>query len=253
MRQIVLGSSGEKVPIIGMGTARMGSIKSKRQQELDAIREGINLGMTLIDTAEEYGNGDSERLVGEAIKGQREKVFIATKVGTENFSFDNVIKACDRSLERLGVSFIDLYQLHWPSRTVNISDTIRAMESLVNLGKIRYIGLSNFSVGDFIDVHSCLKQYEVMSDQLRYNYFDRTIETGLLKFCEQMKMTVISSSPLNMMNVGQVERFSQETNQTESQFMLSWVTRSGNVCAIPKASNVFHVEVNSKTPEWRTP
>ncbi len=147
MEYRLLGKTDEKIPIIGMGTWAMGNQASgqERSMELEALRRGIDLGMTLIDTAEMYGYGKSERLVAEAITGRREEVLIATKVSPEHFHYDDMLRSCDASLQRLTIKQIDLYQLHWPNSKVPIRETLRAMEQLVNQGKIRYIGVSNFS------------------------------------------------------------------------------------------------------------
>ena len=147
MERHELGRTREKIAVIGMGTWEIGDAQNEeRLLEIQAIRKGIELGMTMIDTAEMYGYGNAERLVGQIVKGIRDDVFIATKVSPQHLGYEDVLSACESSIRRLGVEHIDLYQVHWPSYRVPIEETMKAMEELVSRGKIRYIGISNSSV-----------------------------------------------------------------------------------------------------------
>ena len=147
--------------------------------------------MRFVDTAEMYG---TEETVGKAIKGM-EDVFVATKVSPDHFHYSDVLKACDASLKRLGIKQIDLYQLHWPNTNIEIKETMEAMEKLVDNGKIRYIGVSNFSIDEMTEAEESMKRYEIASNQVEYSIISRDIEDGLLEFCNEVKATVISYSP----------------------------------------------------------
>lgn len=175
-----LGKTNEKIPAIGLGTYGIGgymhSDYSKDKEAIELIRYAIEIGLNFIDTAEMYGSGHTEELIGEAIMGLREKVFIATKVSPSHFSYEEVIKACERSLKRLKTTYIDLYQLHWPNPSIPIKETMKAMEYLVDKGKIRYIGISNFSVEETKEAMEALSKYEIVSNQVEYSILERSIE-----------------------------------------------------------------------------
>jgi diketogulonate reductase-like aldo/keto reductase len=204
----------------------------------------LELGINLIDTAEMYHSGRSEQIVGEAIKGVREKVFVATKVSPEHLRHDDVISACEGSLGRLGTTYIDLYQVHWPNPMVPIQDTMGAMEKLVRAGKVRYIGVSNFSVQQTVDARAGLKNNEVVSNQVEYSLKSRSVEAEILPYCEREKMTLIAYSPLARGDISsQVPKALQDKyGMTPAQLMLNWVTRSDRVLAIPKSANIGHLE-----------
>jgi diketogulonate reductase-like aldo/keto reductase len=244
-----LGKSGEKIPVIGMGTWEIGDVKDEsRALEIQAVRKGIELGMTLIDTAEMYGSGNAERLVGEAVKEIRDDVFIATKVSPQHFAYEDVLNACESSIKRLGVKHIDLYQLHWPSNEVPIQKTMKAMEELVARGKIRYIGVSNFSTTQTSKAREALPRSEIVSNQVRYSLTHRSIESGLLPFCEKEKLTVIAYQPLDSGRVPASkipQSLLDKYGMTPAQLMLNWVTYRDAVVAIPKASDLEHVEQNA--------
>lgn len=160
--------------MIGMGTYALGNTTGEeRREEIDALQKGIELGMKFIDTAEVYGHGKSEILVGKAIADRRDDVFLATKVAPEHFGYDDVIQSCDASLGRLGVNFVDLYQLHWPSPRIPIQQTMKAMEELVATGKTRYVGVSNFSVEQTMEAQESLPRSELVSNQVRYSLTSR--------------------------------------------------------------------------------
>jgi len=248
-----LGRTGERIPVIGMGTYSLGnSTGERRAEEIKAIQRGIELGMTLIDTAEVYGNGRSETLVGQAIADSRDQVFLATKVAPEHFSYDEVIRSCDASLARLGVKFVDLYQLHWPSPRIPIQETMKAMEEMVATGKTRYIGVSNFSVEQTMSAQESLPRSELASNQVRYSITSRSIEADLLPFCEREKITIIAYSPLDTGSIP-VSRIPKDLLEkyelTPAQMMLNWVIRPEGVMTIPKAAKVSHVEENARAAD----
>ncbi len=249
MEKRELGRSGEKISVIGMGTWEIGDVQNEGHiLEIQAIRKGIGLGMALIDTAEIYGYGSAERLVGQAVKEVRDEVFIATKVSPHHFGYEDVLKACEGSMKRLGVKHIDLYQLHWPSYQVPIEETMKAMEELVARGKIRYIGVSNFSAAQTSKAREALPRSEIVSNQVRYSLTHRSIESGLLPFCEREKLTVIAYQPLDSGRVPTSkipQALLDKYEMTPAQLMLNWATYKDAVVAIPKASNLEHVEQNA--------
>jgi diketogulonate reductase-like aldo/keto reductase len=250
-----LGRTREKIPVLGMGTWEIGDAQNERRAlEIRALRRGIELGMTLIDSAEMYGYGNAEKLVGEAIKGVRDEVFIATKVSPQHFGYEDVLRSCASSMRRLGVEHIDLYQLHWPSNQVPIAETMKAMEELVARGKIRYIGVSNFSVAQVLEAREALPRSEIASNQVRYSLTHRSIESELLPFCEREKLTVIAYSPLDTgkLPTGKIpQALLDKYGRTPAQLMLDWVTYRDAVVAIPKAAKVDHVEKNAAAVDVR--
>lgn len=249
MEKRELGRTREKIAVVGMGTWEIGDVQNEgRALEIQAIRNGIELGMTMIDTAEMYGHGNAEKLVGQATKGLRDEVFIATKVSPQHFGYEDVLRACESSIRRLGVEHIDLYQLHWPSHEVPIGETMKAMEELVSRGKIRYIGISNFSVDQTLKAREALPRSEVVSNQVRYSLTHRSIESELLPFCEREKLTVIAYSPLDTGKLPSnkiPQALLEKYGLTPAQLMLNWVTYKDAVVAIPKAAKVEHVEENA--------
>lgn len=245
-----LGKTGERIPVIGMGTWAIGSTTDdeERLRELEALRRGIELGMTLIDTAEMYGYGKSEEIVGEAVADQTDEVFIATKLSPEHFHHDDVLRACEASLQRLGLKSIDLYQLHWPNPRITIRETMRAMEQLVFQGKIRYIGISNFSVEQTMEAQEALAKNEIVSNQVRYSLTSRSIEQNVLPYCEKERITIIAYTPLDSGRIHQSKiprEILTKYNMSPAQIMLNWVTYRESVIAIPKASKIKHVEENA--------
>ena len=197
-----LGKTGLRVSQIGVGSWQIGS-KSwgwrdeySEEETIQAIRTAIEHGINFIDTAEMYGDGESERIIGKAIRSMRDRVIIATKVWPTHLTYDRVLKACEGSLRRLGVDVIDLYQIHWPNPLIPISKTMKAMERLVKDGKIRHIGVSNFSLKILIKAQEALKREEIVSNQVKYNMIERQAEKELLPYAERNKITIIAYSPL---------------------------------------------------------
>ena len=244
-----LGRTGVRVPEIGFGTWQYSG-------GAGPIRRAADLGACLIDTAEAYGNED---LVGEAVRAIRDRVFLASKVSPEHFSRPALLRSADESLRRLGVDRIDLYQLHRPSRTVPIKETMEAMEELVDRGKVRFIGVSNFSLRQLRRAQAVLLRNRIVSNQVRYNLIDRDIERGLLAYCRANGISVIAYSPLargipNMFARdprGVLRQVAAATGKTPAQVALNWCVSSEGVIAIPKASSAERVEENCRGSGWR--
>ena len=250
MKWRTLGRTDEKIPVLGMGTWRIGSPRTSagRAAETESLKRGLELGMTFIDTAEFYGNGGSERLVGDVIKGKRDSIFLATKVWPTNLHHDDVLAACDRSLRRLGVSSVDLYQVHWPNPKIPIEETMSAMQELVSAGKVRHVGVSNFSVEETRNAQEALGRTELASNQVEYSLTNRSIESGLLQFCQRERITVIAYSPLGRgsISAGAIpEPVLTRYGLTPAQIALNWVTFKEGVVAIPKSARKEHTEENA--------
>jgi diketogulonate reductase-like aldo/keto reductase len=229
-------------------------IEDTRTIEKDSLKRGLQLGMNLIDTAEMYGNGSSEKLVGEVIRGNRDDVFVATKVSPDHLRYDEVIEACEESLRRLDVKYIDLYQVHWPNSSVPIHETMRAMEKLVSEGKIRYIGVSNFSVLEIDAARNSLAKNELASNQVEYSFSSRSVEAEMLPYCTKESLTLIAYSPLDRGNVSLKRvpnNLLEKYNLTAAQIVLNWVTYRKPVVAIPKAARIEHVEENARSVDVR--
>lgn len=260
MEYRLLGRTGERIPAIGLGTYGVGGYfgrnTSKDAMEVASLRRGMELEMTFIDTAESYGDGHSEEVVGEAIKGLREKVFIATKVSASHLAYDDVMRAAEGSLRRLGIRTIDLYQVHWANPSIPIKDTMRAMERLLTEGKIRYVGVSNFSWRETEEAIECLSRVELVSNQVRYSILDREIEGELLPICEREGVTVIAYEPLERGGllrgkaVDELKKVGRKYGKTPAQVALNWLIRKPAVMAIPKASKVEHLEENAEAVGW---
>lgn len=249
MFQKEIGNTGVSVGEIGFGTARY-------RAGNEPIRRAVDLGATLIDTAEMYG---TENMVGQAISGIRDKVFLATKAHPSNFGERDLIAAAERSLTKLSTDYIDLYQLHWPNSRVPIAETMGAMEDLVDAGKIRFIGVSNFSVKQLAEAQSVMTRHPIVSNQVGYSLIDRRVEAELLDYCEQNDITVIGYSPFAEGVDRIVSRDKEHVlsdvsgglGKTEAQVALNWCVSHINVIAIPKASTIDHVEQNCGASSWR--
>ncbi len=250
-----LGRTDEKVSAIGMGTWRFGfhSGAEERARQVQALRRGVELGINFIDTAETYASGRSEEVVGEAVRGVRDRVFIASKVAPGNLRHDDVIRACRASMRRLGVGHIDLYQVHWPDPRVPIRETMSAMDRLVRDGVIRYVGVSNFSVSQTEEARAALSAGKLVSNQVEYSLSNCDAESEILPYCEREKLTLIAYSPLNRGNIihSIPKEILRKHNMTEAQAMLNWVTRREQVVAIPKAANLSHLEENASSVSVR--
>lgn len=245
MRTITL-PDGTMVPALGQGTWCMAEDPRKRDQELEALRCGIDLGMTLIDTAEMYGDGAAEALVGEAIKGQRDKVFLVSKVLPENATRCGTIAACERSLNRLGTDSIDLYLLHWRGN-VPLAETLEAFMLLVRDGKIRRWGVSNFDMDDMEELTELDPATPVATNQVLYNLTRRGIEFDLLPWCAANQIPTMAYSPIEqgrLLKQAPVKKVADRHMVTPAQVALAWALRREDVIAIPKASRADHVRQN---------
>lgn len=235
---------GSMVPVLGQGTWKMGENKSKHASEVAALRLGIDLGMTLIDTAEMYGSGAAELLVGEAVAGQRDQVFLVTKVYPHNASRRGVPDACERSLRRLRTDVIDLYLLHWRGNTP-LAETVEAFERLRAEGKIRRWGVSNFDVDDLEELGSG----QCAANQVLYNPEARGIEFDLLPWCQQRRMPIMAYSPVgqggSLLKNAALKAVGARHEVTPAQVALAWTLRRPGVISIPKAGDESHVRENA--------
>ena len=246
-----LGTTEILVPEIGLGTwAYTGGA--------EPLRRGVELGAFHLDTAESY---HTEEAVGDAIRGIRDRVLLATKVSPNHLRRADVLRAADRSLQRLGVDWIDLYQVHWPNPDIPIEETMSAMDSLVEAGKVRYVGVSNFSVAQLKEAQEALSGATVVSNQVEYSLLKRGIEDDLLPYCQENGVTVIAYSPLaeGLQNIldrdraGVIAKIAEATGKSAAQIVLSWCIAKENVVAIPKANTVAHVEQDCDASGWRLP
>jgi diketogulonate reductase-like aldo/keto reductase len=237
---------GTIVPALGQGSARLAQGRHPEAGEEEALRTGLSLGMTLIDTSEGYGNGRSEEFIGRVIAGQRDRVFLVSKV--DDVTGDGIARACEASLARLGTDHLDLYLLHWRSRDTDLSGVVAAFESLRAAGKIRAWGVSNFKASDMEDLLHVPDGYRCATNQVRYNLDSRGIEYDLLPWCEQRGMPVMAYSPLggdSLVGDPTLARIGAAHGCSASAVALAWVIRSGNVIAIPESGSVAHVKENA--------
>lgn len=236
------------LPLLGQGTWNMGDRAAARQDELAALRAGIELGMTLIDTAEMYGNGRSESLVAEAIAGVREKIFLVSKVLPSNASRNGTVRACEASLERLKTDRLDLYLLHW-SGSYPLEETVRGFEDLLAAGKIRSWGVSNLDLAEMQQLAAVPGGRACVTNQLLYNLSRRGIEFDLLPWCRARKIAVMAYSPVEQGRIlghKALKDIAQRLGATPAQVALAWVLRQDGVVAIPKAASVAHVRENHR-------
>jgi diketogulonate reductase-like aldo/keto reductase len=244
---------GERVPVLGQGTWRMGENTREHQDEVAALRLGIELGMTLIDTAEMYGEGGAEKVVADAIKGQRDRVFVVTKAYPHNASRTELPKASERSLKRLRIDAIDLYLLHWRERYTCLMETVGAFEKLRTTGKIKRWGVSNFDVDDMKELWAIENGTDCAANQVLYNLENREIEFGLLDWSANNKVPIMAYSPVGhgrgLLENAILNKIANRHDATTSQIALAWVLRQPGVIAIPKASNEKHVRDNAQSIE----
>jgi len=244
MEQRPFGPTGTLVPVIGQGTWNM---ERTRPAAIAALRRGLDLGMTHIDTAEMYGSGTVEELVGEAIAGRRAEVFLVSKVLPENASRRGTTIACDRSLRRLRTDHLDCYLLHWPSRHP-LTETIAAFEQLVRDGKIKSWGVSNFNEDAVEDAVRIAGPDRVACNQVLYHLSERAIEPYILPLCRQHRIAVVAYSPFGQgrfVSHPVLEEIARARGATPRQVALRFLVRDSHVFAIPKAATVLHVEENA--------
>jgi diketogulonate reductase-like aldo/keto reductase len=245
---------GERIPALGMGTWHMAEDPGRREVELASLQHGLDLGLTLIDTAEMYADGAAEELVGDAIAGRRDEVFLVTKVLPSNASHANTIAACDRSLRRLGTDRIDLYLVHWRGFTP-LEETVGALRELVDAQKIRYWGVSNFDVADMEELFGLAPDgAHAQVDQVLYNLAHRGIELDLLPWCRERGTCVMAYSPIEqgrLLASAALRRVAHRHGVTPAQAALAWVFRLDGMTAIPKAGTPAHVEENRAALDLR--
>ncbi|WP_152084260.1 aldo/keto reductase [Enterobacter oligotrophicus] len=245
-------SGSRPLPAIGQGTWYMGEKAGLRKTEADALRAGIDLGLTLIDTAEMYAEGGAEEVVGEAIKGQRDKVFLVSKVYPWNAGGQKGLAACEASLRRLGTDHIDLYLLHWRGNYA-LAETVELMEKLQQQGKIGRWGVSNLDYDDMQALWSVKGGSACATNQVLYHLASRGIEYDLLPWCQQQAMPVMAYCPLaqagrlrsGLMNHPVVNEIARSHHATAAQILLAWVISHPGVIAIPKAASIEHVKANA--------
>ncbi|MGV2830007.1 aldo/keto reductase [Myxosarcina sp. GI1(2024)] len=238
--------SGRDIPILGQGTWRMGERASQKQAEVDALRLGLDLGMSLIDTAEMYGEGGAEEVVAEAISGRREEVFLVSKFYPYNASYDRVIKACDRSLSRLETDYLDLYLLHWRG-SIPLSETLKGLRHLKQAGKILEYGVSNFDVDDMEEAMSLPGGEAIATNQVLYNLKRRGIEWDLLPWRKERDIPIMAYSPIEQsafVGSSELKAIATRHNATPTQIALNWLLRQDKIISIPKATNPNHVKEN---------
>ena len=242
-----LGRTGIRIPEIGLGMWQYdGSV--------EVLRRGLESGALFIDSAELYGNED---LAGRAIKDFKDRVFVATK--THHWRYGEVLRCAEASLQRLGIDTIDLYQLHWPNAAVPIAETMSAMEELVDQGKVRHVGLSNFTMKEFREAQRAMRKYLIAASQVRYSLVDRTIERDALPYWQQHGVTVIAYSPLansfqkliDADRTNALETVAKMTNHTAAQVALNWCISKSGVVAITKTKSIEHVVENCQASGWR--
>ncbi len=259
MRTKEFAKTGVKVSEVGLGTyydpawimtAFMGWRRGA-SAKVDAIRAGLGSGVTLIDTAEIYG---SEPLVAEAIGGRkRDELFLATKVWSNHLHRDSLIRAFNKSLKRLGTTYIDLYQIHWPNRRVPITETMAAMEQLITEGKLKHPAVSNFNLEQLKEAQSALPKSELSSIQLDYSLIRRDVEKDILPYCDREKIALLAYYPLGhgkLPSDSRLDLTSSQAGKTRAQTALRWLAGKPNVFPIPRASKASHVRENAGASDW---
>lgn len=253
------GKTRLKVSEIGMGTyydpfwIAAGYLGWRRgaASKIEAVRAGLDVGITLVDTAEIYR---SEPLVAKAIAGlKRDEIFLATKVWSNHLESDDLTKAFDKSLERLGTSYIDLYQVHFPNSRVPIQETMSAMEKLVEQGKLMHIGVSNFNLDQLKEAQSALSKFELSSVQLDYSLVHRNVEKDILPYCDKEGIALLAYYPLGhgrLPSDSRLDSIGSRHGKTRAQVALQWLTGKTNVFPIPRASRSNHVRENSEASGW---
>lgn len=243
----LFGATGVEVPVIGQGTWHMGESRRAEREEVAALRLGLELGLTHIDTAEMYGDGGAERVVAQAITGHpRERLFIVTKVLPSNASSAGTIKACEQSLKRLGTDYVDVYLIHWWGQHP-IADTMHAMETLVTRRLTRFVGVSNFDVGQMRQAQAALGPARLACNQVLYHLRDRAIERDLVPHCEREKAAIVGYTPLARGGFMRdpVGAIAKRHGRTPRQVALNFLTRRTALFTIPKASQPEHVRENA--------
>ena len=244
--QTVALPSGERVPALGQGTWHMGEKRSIRAEEIATLRLGLDLGLTLIDTAEMYGEGEAEKLIGEAIAGRRDEAFLVSKVYPHNASRKGAVAACERSLERLATDRIDLYLLHWRG-SVPFAETMEAFMALQRAGKVRHYGVSNLDFADMQELWSVPGGPGVQTDQLLYNLTRRGIEWDVVPWLRKHRVPVMAYSPIEQARLVRdpaLAAFAQRHGMTPAQAALAWLLSKDDIIAIPKSGHRERLKEN---------
>ncbi len=257
MTNRVFGWTGVHVPVIGQGTWMIEGERDKEQRAVDALRASMELGLTHIDTAEMYGDGRAEELVGQAIAGRRGEVFLTSKVLPSNASYDGTLRACEQSLARLGTNYLDLYLLHWEGH-YPLADTMRAMERLIDEKQIRFAGVSNFDVPHTEAAQDALRHHKLAANQVLYHLKERGIERNLIPHCQRNDIAIVAYSPFGHEALprpgsagGKVlEAVAQRNSRTVRQVILNFLTRLDGTFTIPKSSSVEHTRENAGGAGW---
>ena len=257
MTQRPFGWTGALVPVIGQGTWMIEGSAEAERRAADALRTGIDLGLTHIDTAEMYGSGRAEEIAGKAIAERRGEVFLVSKVLPSNASYEGTLRACERTLRCLGTDCLDLYLLHWESEHP-IGETMRAMERLIDDGMIRFAGVSNFDVDQVRAAQSALRHHKLASNQVLYHLGERGIERKLIPYCREQGIAVVAYTPFGREKFpkplspgGRVlAEIAQRQGRTVRQVILNFLTRLDGVFTIPKAGNLEHTRENAGGAGW---
>jgi diketogulonate reductase-like aldo/keto reductase len=241
---------GPVVPALGQGSARLGQGRRPPAEEEEALRTGLSLGMTLIDTAELYGSGSAEKSINHVIAGQRDRVFLVSKVWPTHVAGDGIARACAASLARLGTDYLDLYLLHWPNGVSDLGHVVKEFEKLRAGGKIRAWGVSNFTVRDMDRLFRIPNGDHCATNQVLYNLADRGIERDLLPWCARHEMPVMAYTPLGGSDSGllrdpTLRDIGAAHGCTAAAVALAWAIRSGMVIAIPESGSAAHVKENA--------
>ena len=241
---------GTVVPVLGQGSGHVGQGRRSAADEEEALRTGVSLGMALIDTAESYGEGRSEELISHVIAGQRDRVFLVSKVETNHVTRDGIARACEASLARLGTNYLDLYLLHWPVPSAEFSGIVAGFESLRVAGKMRAWDVSYFTVHQMEDLFQIPQGDRCTTNQVLYNLDDRGIEHELLPWCERHGMPVMAYSPLggpgaSVLRDPTLARIGEAHGSSAAAVALAWTIRSGNVITIAESGSVPHVKENA--------
>jgi len=254
--------NGFEMPVYGLGTWQMGGRETRDpnnndQADIQAIKNAIDLGITHIDTAESYADGYAEILIGKAIKGyNRDKLFIVSKAHVEHLGYDDLIKAARNSLGRLGISYLNLYLAHRYSPSIPVKETMRAMDTLVELGLIKNIGVSNFNIDELVEAQSYTK-HKIVANQLHLNLKYREAERkGILQYCQQNDVMFIAWRPLqkgvlllNQDNI--VDELAKKYQKTPTQIALNWLISQDNVITLSKTRNIEHLKENLSAANWK--
>jgi diketogulonate reductase-like aldo/keto reductase len=238
--------TGRAIPALGQGTVRMGDAPDKRKDEVAALRLGLDLGLVLIDTAEMYADGGAEKVVGEAIKGHRDKVFLNSKVLPDHATREGTIAACERSLKRLKTDYLDLYLLHW-RESVPLEETLDALQALKRAGKIRDYGVSNFEVDDMEEARSLPGGEDIVTNQVFYNLSHRGVEWDLLPWGRMRGLPTMAYSPLDEGKLAKnrkLKPIAARHGVSVAQIALAWLLGQEGIIVFPKAANQKHVRDN---------